>query len=159
MRVGFGYDAHRLVAGRQLVLGGAEISYNLGLLGHSDADVLTHAIIDAILGAAGLGDIGRMFPDTDIRYKDIKSLELLKHAYNAVLCRGYRVVNIDSVVVAQNPKLSPYIGEMEKNIAECLNIQTDDRIINIKATTEEGMGFTGSGEGISATAVCVLMKE
>ena len=154
MRIGHGYDAHRLTAGRRLILGGCEIGHELGLLGHSDADVLTHAVIDALLGAAGLGDIGRHFPDSDPAFKDVSSLMLLERAGELVLQKGYSVSNIDATVVAQRPRLADYLPRMEENIARALGMNAER--INIKATTEENMGFTGSGEGISAHAVCLL---
>ena len=156
MRIGHGYDVHKLTKGRRLVLGGVEIPYEKGLLGHSDADVLLHAICDALLGAAGLGDIGKLFPDTDEKYKDANSLSLLRKVYVHIFGCGYRVVNIDATVIAQAPKLSPYILTMRSNIARILDIETDD--INIKATTEEGLGFTGTGLGIAAHAVCLIEK-
>ena len=154
MRVGMGSDVHRLVEGRWLILGGVEIPHPLGLLGHSDADVLVHAIMDALLGAAALGDIGRHFPDTDSRYKGISSMKLLEHVRDLLEENGYVVENIDATVIAQKPKLRPYIEQMEENIAETLGIAKDQ--INIKATTEEGLGFTGTQQGISAQAVCLL---
>ena len=154
MRVGMGYDVHKLVEGRTLILGGVEIPHPLGLLGHSDADVLVHAIMDALLGAAALGDIGRHFPDTDSRYKGISSMKLLEHVRDLLEENGYVVENIDATVIAQKPKLRPYIEQMEENIAETLGIAKDQ--INIKATTEEGLGFTGTQQGISAQAVCLL---
>ena len=156
MRIGFGYDAHRLVPGRALVLGGVLIPHEKGLLGHSDADALAHAVIDALLGAAGLGDIGRHFPDSDPAYKDISSLKLLERTAALLQTGGYRVANIDCVIVAESPKLSSYVENMERNIRDCLNIAGDGHIVNVKSTTEEGMGFTGSGEGIAAKAVCLL---
>ena len=149
-----GYDVHKLVEGRKLILGGVEIPHPLGLLGHSDADVLVHAIMDALLGAAALGDIGRHFPDTDSRYKGISSMKLLEHVRDLLEENGYVVENIDATVIAQKPKLRPYIEQMEENIAETLGIAKDQ--INIKATTEEGLGFTGTQQGISAQAVCLL---
>ena len=154
MRVGMGYDVHKLVEGRKLILGGVEIPHPLGLLGHSDADVLVHAIMDALLGAAALGDIGRHFPDTDSRYKGISSMKLLEHVRDLLEENGYVVENIDATVIAHKPKLRPYIEQMEENIAETLGIAKDQ--INIKATTEEGLGFTGTQQGISAQAVCLL---
>ena len=154
MRVGMGYDVHKLVEGRKLILGGVEIPHPLGLLGHSDADVLVHAIMDALLGAAARGDIGRHFPDTDSRYKGISSMKLLEHVRDLLEENGYVVENIDATVIAQKPKLRPYIEQMEENIAETLGIAKDQ--INIKATTEEGLGFTGTQQGISAQAVCLL---
>ncbi|CCJ34343.1 2-C-methyl-D-erythritol 2,4-cyclodiphosphate synthase [Caloramator australicus] len=156
MRIGHGYDVHRLVEGRKLILGGVEIPYEKGLLGHSDADVLVHAIMDAILGAAALGDIGRHFPDTDEKFKDADSLKLLKEVKKLIELKGYSLSNIDATIIAQKPKLMPYIEKMRENISKTLNISIDD--INIKATTEEGLGFTGSGEGISVHAVALLVK-
>ena len=156
LRIGNGYDAHRFAPGRTLVLGGVEIPFEKGLLGHSDADVLVHAVIDALLGAARLGDIGGAFPDGDPAYKDISSLELLRRAGNIIEQGGFRAVNIDSVVVAQRPRLAPYVPEMERNIARALNIPPED--CSVKATTEEGMGFTGTGEGMAAWACCLLEK-
>jgi len=153
-RVGNGYDVHRLVEGRKLILGGVEIPYEKGLLGHSDADVLVHAIMDALLGACGKRDIGVLFPDTDASYKDISSLLLLDKVSQVLTEQGYRISNIDSVIVAQRPKLSPYIDQMRSNIARVLDTEIDR--INIKATTTEGLGFTGVGEGISAYAVACL---
>ncbi|MGI5997190.1 MAG: 2-C-methyl-D-erythritol 2,4-cyclodiphosphate synthase [Lutispora sp.] len=153
-RVGNGYDVHRLVEGRRLILGGVEIPYEKGLLGHSDADVLVHAIMDALLGACGKRDIGALFPDTDADYKDISSLVLLNKVSQILIDLGYRISNIDSIIVAQRPKLSPYIDHMRSKIAGVLNIEIDR--INIKATTSEGLGFTGTGEGISAYAVACL---
>lgn len=153
-RVGNGYDVHRLVEGRKLILGGVEIPYEKGLLGHSDADVLVHAIMDALLGACGKRDIGVLFPDTDSEYKDISSLLLLDKVSQVLTEKGYGISNIDSIIVAQRPKLSPYIEQMRNNIACVLN--TDIDRINIKATTTEGLGFTGTGEGISAYAVACL---
>jgi len=154
MRVGNGYDVHRLVPDRKLILGGVEIPYEKGLLGHSDADVLIHAIMDACLGAACLGDIGLHFPDSDPAYKDISSMELLRCTRSKLSDNHFRVVNIDCIIVAESPKLAPFIPQMRKNAAACLNI--DESQINIKATTEEGLGFTGAREGISAWAVCLL---
>lgn len=154
MRIGHGYDVHRLVEGRKLIIGGVLIPYDLGLLGHSDADVLTHAVMDSLLGAAGLYDIGRQFPDTKDEYKGADSIELLKKVKCLLDEKGYMVVNIDCTVVAQRPKLSGFIDEMKKNIAEALKIDVD--MVNVKATTEEGLGFTGSMEGISAHSVCLI---
>jgi 2-C-methyl-D-erythritol 2,4-cyclodiphosphate synthase len=154
MRIGHGYDAHRLTEVRRLVLGGVEIPYEKGLLGHSDADALLHAIADAMLGAAALGDIGKLFPDTDARYKDADSLALLRAVNEKINAAGYRVGNIDATVIAQAPKLSPFITIMRKNIAAACGVCEND--ISVKATTEEGMGFSGRGEGISAHAVCLL---
>ena len=156
MRVGMGYDVHRLVEGRKLILGGAEIPYEKGLLGHSDADVLLHAIMDALLGAAALGDIGKHFPDTDPKYKGISSIKLLEHVAKLIEEKGYVVENIDATIIAQKPKMRPYIEEMEQNIAAALHIDVSQ--INVKATTEEGLGFTGSGEGISAQAICMIQS-
>ena len=154
MRIGHGYDVHRLVPGRDLILGGVKIPYELGLDGHSDADVLLHAVSDALLGAAGLGDIGRHFPDTDPRYKGADSLRLLQTVGEKVAAAGYRVSNIDVTMIAQKPKLKEYIGIMEQNIAGVLGI--DANRVNVKATTEERLGFTGSMEGMACHAVCLL---
>ena len=154
MRIGHGYDVHKLVPDRDLILGGVRFDYPLGLDGHSDADVLTHAVMDALLGAAGLGDIGRHFPDTDPAYKGADSLKLLAHVRDLLTERGFRVGNIDVTVIAQAPKLAPQIGKMEQNLADTLAI--DLSRVNVKATTEEHLGFTGRGEGISCHAVCLL---
>ncbi len=154
--IGHGYDVHRLVEGRALILGGVAIAYERGLLGHSDADVLVHALMDAILGAMGLGDIGRHFPDSDMRYKGISSLALLAEVEGMMQKRHYTLGNADITVLAERPKLAPYIPAMRKNIADVLHVCED--CINIKATTEEGLGFTGAGEGIAAHAVCLLMS-
>ena len=154
MRIGHGYDVHRLVEGRDLILGGVKIDYEKGLLGHSDADVLLHAVSDALLGAAGLGDIGRHFPDTDPKYKGADSLELLREVYRKISEKGFRVGNIDVTMIAQKPKLKDFIPQMRENIAAAVNV-TPDRV-NVKATTEENLGFTGSGEGMSCHAVCLL---
>ena len=154
MRVGMGYDVHRLVEERELILGGVNIPYEKGLLGHSDADVLLHAIMDALLGAAGLGDIGTHFPDTDEKYKGISSIILLEHVGRLLEEHLYVIENIDATIIAQKPKMKPYIGQMRKNIASALQIEEDQ--INVKATTEEGLGFTGTGEGISSQAICAL---
>ena len=156
MRAGTGFDAHRLTEGRELILGGVKIPYEKGLLGHSDADVLTHAVMDALLGACGAPDIGVLFPDTDPALLGISSIELLKKTGSIIRERGYTVCNIDSVIIAQKPRLSPYIGEMRRIMAEALCIGEDR--INIKATTTEGMGFTGNGEGIAAQSVCLLTE-
>ena len=153
-RVGHGYDVHRLVADRRLVLGGVDIPYEKGLLGHSDADVLLHAIMDALLGAAGMGDIGRHFPDTDEEYRGISSLVLLRRVGEKLGAQGYRVVNVDATLVLQRPKVAPYIEAMVANIATALGV--DNNRINVKATTEEHLGFTGSGEGAAAHAVAML---
>lgn len=154
MRVGMGYDVHKLVEGRDLILGGVKIPHTLGLLGHSDADVLLHAIMDALLGAAALGDIGKHFPDTDPKYKGISSIKLLEHVADLISEKGYVVENIDATIIAQKPKMRPYIVEMEKNIAKALGIDVSQ--INVKATTEEGLGFTGTEQGISSQAICAL---
>jgi 2-C-methyl-D-erythritol 2,4-cyclodiphosphate synthase len=154
MRIGMGYDVHKLTEGRKLIIGGVEIPYEKGLLGHSDADVLLHAIMDALLGAAALGDIGRHFPDTDPAYKGISSLKLLEHV-GALLEEHYFLIeNIDATIIAQAPKMRPFIDTMRKNIADTLHIDLSQ--VNVKATTEEGLGFTGSGEGISSQAICLL---
>lgn len=155
MRIGMGYDVHRLVENRDLILGGVKIPHSLGLLGHSDADVLLHAIMDALLGAAALGDIGKHFPDTDERYKDADSLKLLEEVANKIEEKNCKVGNIDATIVAQKPKLAPYIEDMRKNIAKTLKIDADS--VNIKATTEEKLGFTGNEEGISAYAVALII--
>ena len=155
MRVGMGYDVHRLVEGRKLILGGVEIPYEKGLLGHSDADVLIHAIMDALLGAAALGDIGKHFPDPDPQYKGISSVELLKHVAKLLDKNNYVIENIDATVIAQRPKLRPYMEEMTKNIAGALGIE--ENRLNLKATTEEGLGFTGTGEGMASQAICSLV--
>ena len=155
MRVGIGYDVHRLVKGRDLILGGVAIPYEKGLLGHSDADVLLHAIMDALLGAASMGDIGKHFPDTDSRYKGVSSIKLLEYVERLLEQENYQIVNIDATIIAQSPKMAPHIPQMIKNVAETLKIR--ERQENIKATTEEGMGFTGTGEGISSQAICSLL--
>ena len=155
MRVGMGYDVHRLVEGRKLILGGVEIPCEKGLLGHSDADVLIHAIMDALLGAAALGDIGKHFPDTDPQYKGISSVELLKHVAKLLDENNYVIENIDATVIAQRPKLRPYMEEMTKNVAGALGIE--ENRLNLKATTEEGLGFTGTGEGMASQAICSLV--
>lgn len=156
MRVGIGYDVHRLTEGRELILGGVKIPYEKGLLGHSDADVLVHAVMDALLGAAALGDIGKHFPDTDPKYEGISSIRLLEHVAGLLEEQQYIVENIDATIVAQRPKLLPYIESMQRNIAAALKLSVDQ--VSIKATTEEGLGFTGTGEGISSQAVCLLEK-
>ena len=156
MRVGMGYDVHRLTAGRKLIMGGVEIPYGKGLLGHSDADVLVHAVMDALLGAAALGDIGKHFPDTDPEYEGVSSIRLLEHVGRLLDEKGYVIENIDATIVAQRPKMRPYIEQMRENIATALRIETDQ--VNVKATTEEGLGFTGTGEGISSQAVCAVEK-
>ena len=157
MRIGMGYDVHRLVENRPLILGGVRIPYEKGLLGHSDADVLVHAIMDALLGAAALGDIGQHFPDTDPAYEGADSLFLLKEVGSILKQHGYAVGNIDSTVIAQRPKLAPFREEMRKNIAGSLGIELSQ--VSVKATTEEGLGFTGTGEGISAQAIALLMEN
>ena len=156
MRVGMGYDVHRLTENRKLILGGVEIPYELGLLGHSDADVLVHAIMDALLGAGAFGDIGQHFPDNDASYKDIDSMLLLKRVGEVVANGGYRIENIDATVVAQKPKLAPYRPQMQHNIASCLGLE--DHQVSIKATTTEGLGFTGTGEGMAAYAICAIKE-
>lgn len=156
MRIGMGYDVHKLVENRDLILGGVNIPYEKGLLGHSDADVLLHAIMDSLLGASALGDIGKHFPDTDPQYKGISSIELLKYVGKLLVDNGYKISNIDSTIIAQKPKMSPHIMAMRANIAAALNIDIDQ--INVKATTEEGLGFTGTGEGISSQSICLLTK-
>ncbi len=157
IRIGQGYDVHRLVKGRKLILAGVPIEHDKGLLGHSDADVLTHAIMDSLLGAASMGDIGKHFPDTDNKYKDADSLKLLSHVCDMIGEKGFDICNIDSTVVAQKPKLKDYIEEMQKNIANACRVDLSQ--INIKATTEESLGFTGREEGISAMAVCLLQQK
>lgn len=154
MRIGMGYDVHRLTEDRKLIIGGVEIPYEKGLLGHSDADVLLHAIMDALLGAAALGDIGKHFPDTDPAYKGISSMELLRKVGELLEEHSFLIENIDATIIAQAPKMRPHIDTMRKNIAQALQIEVDQ--VNVKATTEEGLGFTGTGEGISAQAVCAL---
>lgn len=157
IRVGHGYDVHRLIAGRKLVLGGVDIPYELGLLGHSDADVLVHAVLDALIGAIGLGDIGKHFPDTDPAYQGISSMVLAERVAELLRDNGFSVGNIDATVVAQRPKLLPYIPKMKSNIADVFGLPSDR--VNIKATTEEQLGFTGRGEGISAHAVCLIVRD
>lgn len=156
MRVGLGYDVHKLVDGRKLIIGGVDIPHEKGLLGHSDADVLLHAIMDSMLGALALRDIGKHFPDTDEKYKGINSILLLENVYNLIVSKGYKIGNIDSTIIAQSPKMAPFIEEMRGNIAKALD--TDIQNINVKATTEEGLGFTGSKEGIAAQSICLLVK-
>ena len=153
LRIGHGYDVHRLVEGRELIIGGVKIPYEKGLLGHSDADVLLHAVSDALLGSAALGDIGCLFPDTDDKFKGADSLKLLGEVVKVLADKGFSIVNIDCTVIAQRPKLRPYIDEMRRNIAAACGIS--DEFVSVKATTEEGMGFTGAGEGIAAHAVCL----
>lgn len=154
MRIGHGYDVHRLVEGRKLILGGVEVPHTLGLLGHSDADVLTHAVMDALLGAAALGDIGRHFPDTDPAYAEADSLKLLDHVVELLEEKGYQVGNVDATILAQKPKLAPYIEKMRDNLAVRMKVEPDQ--VNVKATTEEKLGFTGAEEGIAAHAVALL---
>lgn len=156
MRIGQGYDVHKLAEGKDLILGGVKIPYEKGLLGHSDADVLVHAVMDALLGASALGDIGEHFPDTDPKYRGISSLELLKHVGGLLEEQGYVIENIDSTIIAQRPKLLNYRPKMVENIADALKITTEK--VNVKATTEEGLGFTGSGEGIASQAIVLLMS-
>lgn len=157
MRIGTGYDVHRLIEGRKLILGGVEIMYEKGLLGHSDADVLIHAIIDALLGAAALGDIGKHFPDTDEKYKNISSIKLLKYVGELLDTKGYITNNVDATIVAERPKMAPYIDTMRENIAGTLDV--DINCISVKATTEEGLGFSGREEGISSMAVASIIKK
>jgi 2-C-methyl-D-erythritol 2,4-cyclodiphosphate synthase len=157
MKIGFGYDVHKLVEGRPLILGGVKIPFEKGLLGHSDADVLTHAIIDAMLGAAGEGDIGKHFPSDDPKYKGISSLELLKKIKALIDAKGYNIGNIDSTVVIQEPRLAPFIDNIVITLSRTLNV--DPHLINVKAKTEEGLGFTGEGMGVSAHAVCLLHRK
>ena len=156
-RIGHGYDVHRLVENRKLILGGVTIPYERGLLGHSDADVLTHAVMDAVLGAAALGDIGRHFPDTDEAYRGADSIVLAAHVRDLLSARGYRVNNIDATVIAQRPKLAPYIDTMRDNLARVFGVEPD--AVNVKATTEEKLGFTGSGDGIAAHAVATIVSD
>lgn len=156
MRIGMGYDVHKLVENRDLIIGGVVIPYDKGLLGHSDADVLTHAIMDSLLGASALGDIGKHFPDTDPKYKGISSIKLLEHVGQLLRSSNYKIGNIDATIIAQNPKMAPHIPLMIKNIAAALKIEENK--INVKATTEEGLGFTGSGEGISSQSICLLLE-
>ncbi|MBO8136910.1 MAG: 2-C-methyl-D-erythritol 2,4-cyclodiphosphate synthase [Desulfotomaculum sp.] len=155
MRVGIGFDVHRLEPGRPLIVGGVDIPYSRGLMGHSDADVLVHAVMDALLGAAGKGDIGRHFPDDDETYKGISSLELLRQVREIIAAAGYRVNNIDAVIIAQAPRMSPHIRKMEENIARVLEIEVEK--VNVKATTTEKLGFTGEGKGIAAQAVVLII--
>ena len=157
MRIGHGYDVHRLVGGRKLIMGGVEIPWEKGLLGHSDADVLLHAIADAILGAIGEGDIGRHFPDTDPAYKGADSLKLLEHVAHVARSTGYLTGNLDATIIAQKPKMAPHIPTMRENIARVLGVTVEQ--VNVKATTEEGLGFTGGGEGISAHAVVLMVRS
>ena len=156
MRVGLGYDVHKLVDGRKLIIGGVDIPHEKGLLGHSDADVLVHAVMDSILGALALGDIGKHFPDTDEKYKGADSIKLLEFVYNLIDEKGYAIGNIDCTIIAQSPKMAPHIQSMRENIAKALNTSVEN--INVKATTEEGLGFTGAKEGIAAQSICLLVK-
>lgn len=156
MRIGLGYDVHKLVPNRDLIIGGVKIPHTLGLLGHSDADVLIHAIMDSLLGAAALGDIGKHFPDTDAKFKDISSIKLLNEVRKLLSKNNYKIENIDATIIAQRPKMSPYITSMRENISEALRISIDQ--INVKATTEEGLGFTGIEEGISSQSICLISK-
>ena len=157
MRIGSGYDVHKLVEGRECIIGGVNIPYEKGLLGHSDADVLLHAISDALLGAAAMGDIGKHFPDTDPQFKGADSRKLLSHVLHLISDKGYSIMNIDATIIAQKPKMAPHIQKMRENIAETLQIDVDQ--VNVKATTEEGLGFTGAGLGIAASAVCLLENK
>ena len=157
MRIGYGYDVHRLVEGRKLIMGGVEIDYERGLLGHSDADVLLHAVMDSLLGAAALGDIGKHFPDTDERYKGISSIKLLKEVLNLINENNYCIINLDATIIAQKPKMRPYIDQMRENIADALNM--DISCVNVKATTEEGLGFTGECLGIAANCICLIENK
>lgn len=157
MRIGYGYDVHRIVEGRKLIMGGVEIDYERGLLGHSDADVLLHAVMDSLLGAAALGDIGKHFPDTDERYKGISSIKLLKEVLNLINENNYCIINLDATIIAQKPKMRPYIDQMRENIADALNM--DISCVNVKATTEEGLGFTGEGLGIAANCICLIENK
>ena len=157
MRIGYGYDVHRLVEGRKLIMGGVEIDYERGLLGHSDADVLLHAVMDSLLGAAALGDIGKHFPDTDERYKGISSIKLLKEVLNLINENNYCIINLDATIIAQKPKMRLYIDQMRENIADALNM--DISCVNVKATTEEGLGFTGEGLGIAANCICLIENK
>nr|WP_294682353.1 2-C-methyl-D-erythritol 2,4-cyclodiphosphate synthase [uncultured Anaerotignum sp.] len=157
MRIGSGYDVHKLAEGRDCIIGGVKIPYEKGLLGHSDADVLLHAIADALLGAAALGDIGKHFPDTDPQYKGADSRKLLSCVLGLILAKGYCIINVDATIIAQKPKMAPHIEQMRQNIAETLQISLEQ--VNVKATTEEGLGFTGAGLGIAASAVCLLEEK
>ena len=156
MRVGLGYDVHKLVEGRKLIIGGVNVPHEKGLLGHSDADVLIHAVMDSILGALALGDIGKHFPDTDEKYKGADSMKLLEFVYNLINEKGYGIGNIDCTIISQSPKMAPHIQNMRANIAKALNTSIEN--INVKATTEEGLGFTGAKEGIAAQSICLLVK-
>ena len=156
MRVGLGYDVHKLVEGRKLIIGGVNVPHEKGLLGHSDADVLIHAVMDSILGALALGDIGKHFPDTDEKYNGSDSMKLLEFVYNLINEKGYGIGNIDCTIIVQSPKMAPHIQNMRENIAKALNTSIEN--INVKATTEEGLGFTGAKEGIAAQSICLLVK-
>jgi len=157
LRVGLGYDVHKLVKDRNLIIGGISIPYEYGLLGHSDADVLTHALIDALLGALALGDIGKLFPDSDAAYKGVCSMSLLEHVHSMIMEKGYKIINIDSVIVAERPKFAPHIDNIRQSIARCLDLGVDR--VSVKATTEEGLGFTGQGLGIAAKAIVLLGSD
>ena len=157
MRIGLGYDVHKLVEGRPLIIGGVNVPHEKGLLGHSDADVLIHAVMDGMLGALALGDIGKHFPDTDDEYKGADSMKLLKCVNDLIESKGYEINNIDSIIIAQSPKMAPHIEKMRRNIADVLNTNIDN--ISVKATTEEGLGFTGRKEGIAAQSICLLNKK
>ena len=157
LRVGMGYDVHKLVKDRKLIIGGVDIPYEYGLLGHSDADVLTHALIDALLGALALGDIGKLFPDSDAAYKGICSMSLLEHVHNMIIGKGYKIMNIDSVIVAEMPKFAPHIDNIRQSLARCLNLDAGQ--VSVKATTEEGLGFTGERLGIAAKAIVLLGSD
>ncbi|MBS4007469.1 MAG: 2-C-methyl-D-erythritol 2,4-cyclodiphosphate synthase [Clostridium sp.] len=156
MRIGIGYDVHRLVEGRPLILGGVSVPYQRGLLGHSDADVLVHAVMDAMLGALALGDLGKHFPDTEAAYKDVSSMKLLESVKTLCLGKGYQIANIDAVIIAERPKLAPYIQAMRENIADVLSVSAE--FVSVKATTTEGLGFCGRGEGVAAQAVVLLLQ-
>ena len=156
MRIGIGYDVHKLVENRDLIIGGVKVPYEKGLLGHSDADVLTHAVMDSILGALALGDIGKHFPDTDEKYKGADSIKLLEYVNHLIKGKGYKINNVDCTIIAQSPKMAPHIEKMRENFAKALDTDIDN--INVKATTEEGLGFTGSKEGIAAQSVCTVVK-
>lgn len=157
MRIGLGYDVHKLIEGRPLIIGGVNVPHEKGLLGHSDADVLIHAVMDGMLGALALGDIGKHFPDTDDEYKGADSMKLLKCVNDLIEAKGYEINNIDSIIIAQSPKMAPHIEKMRRNIADVLNTNIDN--ISVKATTEEGLGFTGRKEGIAAQSICLLNKK
>ena len=157
MRIGYGYDVHKLAENRKMIIGGVEIPYEKGLLGHSDADVLLHAIMDSLLGAAALGDIGKHFPDTDEKYRGISSIMLLKEVFSLINAESYSIINLDATIIAQRPRMRPYIDDMRKNIADALCIDINQ--VNVKATTEEGLGFTGEGLGIAANCVCLIEKK